>query len=237
VVSNLNQSNGGPDGDIAFDAAGNFYGADPGHSRVQKFDAERRLLTTVGGVGSDPGEFINPAGLTIDAESDVIVSDFIAKTVQKFDAAEQFIAAFPIASTACLGVASNGDLWLALDDANTVVISEPDGADLQSLGEFGSAAGQFAKPVDVTFDAAGHAFVADLDNRRIQAFDPTGRFLVAWDVGATPTGAPSLPYAVAIDNRNLYVIGVASDYASGGNVQKFRLPHLCTGFFNTVDGM
>jgi sugar lactone lactonase YvrE len=62
------------------------------------------------------------------------------------------------------------------------------GAFITEWGSPGSANGQFAMPNGVAVDAAGNVFVADGTNRRIQRFDSSGVFQVAWAVGDAPGG-------------------------------------------------
>ena len=77
----------------------------------------------------------------------------------------------------------------------------------------------------MSIDSQKRVLVADLKNRRVQAFTANGEVLGAWDVGKTPSGAPNMPYAVYMDGAGaLYVAGVAPDMDSDGNVTKFASP-------------
>jgi DNA-binding beta-propeller fold protein YncE len=40
--------------------------------------------------------------------------------------------------------------------------------------------GEFASPYDIAVDSAGNSYVADAGNNRIQRFDPSGHFVLAW---------------------------------------------------------
>ncbi len=227
------KSGGGFDGDVAFDSEGNIYVAEAGGRRVQKFDADRQLLTTWGEFGSGDGQFIEPIGIAVDDTGNVYVIDDQRNDVQKFDADGAFVSAFggqgsgegELRNAGYLAVDHQGNVWVADFGNNRVVTFAGDGTVLRTFGEAGTNPGQFSSPVDVAVDAVGMVYVADLDNGRIQVFDATGQFLAAWEAGTTPSGSRNLPYAVAVDGQgSLYVIGVASDYDSEGNVQKFRLP-------------
>jgi streptogramin lyase len=111
---------------------------------------------------------------------------------------------------------------------------------VKSWGERGDQPGQFNTPHSIAADAKGQIYVADRFNRRIQVFDPDGRFLrqIAIDVPFDPnvvpvignkpdpsaksgTFAPGAPWAVCITpgpNQVLY----ASD-AYPGRVYKLSL--------------
>ena len=54
-------------------------------------------------------------------------------------------------------------------------------------GSQGDAAGQFLSPTSVAVDTAGHVYVVDQSNHRVQKFDRHGAFLTQW--GSNGTGA------------------------------------------------
>lgn len=60
--------------------------ADSCNHRIQVWSAEGKLLRTLGGSGSAPGEFRFPYGLSLDAAGDVIVTEYGNTRVQRIDA-------------------------------------------------------------------------------------------------------------------------------------------------------
>jgi sugar lactone lactonase YvrE len=76
---------------VAVDAAGSIYVSDEGGGQresdyVAKFDPAGNLLLTFGGPGTAPGMFSGPAGLCVDPQGNIFVTDFHNARVQKFDA-------------------------------------------------------------------------------------------------------------------------------------------------------
>jgi sugar lactone lactonase YvrE len=73
-----------------------------------------------------------------------------------------------------------------------------DGDWVKSWGEKGTKDGEFDTPHSIASDARGNIYVADRGNRRIQVFDPDGRFVRSISV----TGIPAPPDAhPAIGNQ------------------------------------
>jgi streptogramin lyase len=69
---------------------------------------------------------------------------------------------------------------------------------VKSWGEKGTKEGEFDTPHSITADARGNIYVADRGNRRIQVFDPDGKFQRAISVVGVPVPADARP---AIGNR------------------------------------
>jgi DNA-binding beta-propeller fold protein YncE len=108
--------------------------------------------------GNAPGQLVQPRGIAIDPQGNIIVSD----------------------------------------SANhRLIVFDPSGAPIRTIGSFGSGDGQFYEPRGVAVDAQGNIYVADTWNARIVKLDPQGTFLASWGVGrddfgdgrrASPTG-------------------------------------------------
>jgi streptogramin lyase len=69
---------------------------------------------------------------------------------------------------------------------------------VKSWGEKGTKAGEFDTPHSIAADARGNIYVADRGNRRIQVFDPEGKFLREMKVVDVPVPPDARP---AIGNR------------------------------------
>jgi tripartite motif-containing protein 71 len=90
----LNNPNG-----IAIDVDNNVYITDTGNNRIQKFDSSGNFITKWGTAGTADGElqlskdFGNdrPAGIAIDSESNVYVTDVANSRIQQFDSSGNFI--------------------------------------------------------------------------------------------------------------------------------------------------
>ena len=59
-----------------------------------------------------------------------------------------------------------------------------DGKYLLQWGTRGSGPGEFQLPHNLVIDAQGLVYVTDRENRRVEVFDPAGKFLEQWkDIG------------------------------------------------------
>ncbi|MHB8285279.1 MAG: peptidyl-alpha-hydroxyglycine alpha-amidating lyase family protein [Caulobacteraceae bacterium] len=122
--------------------------------------------------------------------------------------------------------------------------ADRDGNWLTSWGEHGTGPGQFNNPHDIAVSAKGEVYVADRGNRRIQVFDPDGKFLRQFTIDVpVPAGAkraigpadtdepsakthePGAPWAICITpNQTLYVAD-----AFPGRIYRLKLDGQVTG--------
>jgi outer membrane protein assembly factor BamB len=218
--------NGGFDGDITFDAAGNIYVSESGARRVRVFDPERRLIAEWGEHGTGPGQFVEPLGIAVDSEGNVYVVDLQRHDIQKFDGQGNLLAAIStdaFDAAVYMAIDAEDTLWVAVD--YSVAAFSSDGELLHTFGSEGTGPGQFEWPIDVAVGADGTIYAADMTTGRIQTLDADGTFHAVWSAGQLPSGGTNQPYAVGVDNQgHLYVVGTAPDGNSEANVQKFRLP-------------
>ncbi len=179
---------------VAVDAAGNVYVADTRNNRVRQIDPSG-VISTIAGTGErghsgDGGpataaRLHAPTGVAVDAAGNVYVADVENHRVRRIDPAG-------VVST----IAGTGEQGYS--------------------GDGGPAtAARLYFPGDVTVDAAGNVYVADIDNNRVRRIDPGG--IITTVAGSGPPGhsgdgGPATaawlhwPHAVAVDAAgNLYV--------------------------------
>jgi DNA-binding beta-propeller fold protein YncE len=135
----------------------------------------------------------------------------------------------PFSSPYGIGIAPDGNVWVADGFNVRFQILAPDGSFLETWGTPGAGAGQFnfetffgGAPTgygDVAWDAAGNSYVADVGNRRVQKFGPDREFLLAWGSEGDGTGDGQLqrPSTIAVDDEG--VVYVTDEWRS--EVQRF----------------
>jgi tripartite motif-containing protein 71 len=92
---------------------------------------------------------------------------------------------------------------------------------LDGWGKYGVHDREFIWAMDAAVDAAGHVFVTDYANHRVQVFDHEGQFLTAWGKYGTDPGQFASALGVAVG-------GDGTVYATdeGKRLQAFRVRDL-----------
>jgi uncharacterized protein (TIGR03663 family) len=151
------------------------YVTDTGNKRVVKFDPQGNQLEVWGRDGSKPGEMIEPVGITVNAEGQVLVADTGNRRIQTFDRDGTFVREYPVYGweefytepyLAMLGT----DLVLT-DSHNHRAARYADGTLVESWGKSGSDPGDFNRPIGIATDSSGAVYVSDTMNNRIQKFE------------------------------------------------------------------
>jgi DNA-binding beta-propeller fold protein YncE len=203
------------------------------HDGVKVFTPDGRFWRELGAQDyayNDDLQANTPYGLAIDRQDRVYVADFDANRVRVFDAEGQTIARFFGEKGRQLGqfnglshvaVDSQRHLLYATDEANSrvqqfeLIETAPDelaATPRLSFGSYGREPGQFAYPQDIAVDeSSGRVYVADMANRRVQAFDPDGQYLTEfspgedWQVIGLDVGPDGAIYATDTLNNAILV--------------------------------
>jgi DNA-binding beta-propeller fold protein YncE len=164
--------------------------------------------------GDGPGELIWPAGIALDSQENVYVTDEWLNRVSIFDSNGNFLQCW---GTSGSGVGEfNGPSGIAIDSQDVLYIVDSrnhrvqtytnDGTCLSTWGSFGSAAGQFNAPWGITLDRQGHVYVADHENHRVQKFTPDGTFVMQFGRYGSGKGQLNRPADVTVDpDGDVYV--------------------------------
>ncbi len=190
VTTDLEVDGSGPKTDkfkeaqaVAASPDGGFYVSDFSSNNIRKFDAAGQVQFTIGEQGKDDGQFVQPSGLIVDPQENLLVCDTFNHRVQKFDKNGKFLSKFSHGFFGPRDLVEVGNRIYVCDTGNhKIQVFDLDGHFLMDWGGFGSSNGQFQEPVGITADPAGFIYVADSDNKRIQKFDLNGHFLGAFKV-------------------------------------------------------
>jgi len=232
-------------GGIAFDHDGNFYVADIGNHRIQKFDRNRNFVQA----WDNRGQYLYPYSIAVDGQGNVYVGDNSRGEIEKFDGSGQLLGVIGSKGEQegqfrCIGLISvdaEGNLYVPDCRTNRIQKFGPNGEFLMAWGSEGSGDGQFESPSHAVVDASGNVYVSDEGNYRVQVFDSAGNFIDKWTIGKTLKGhwggiggvaldfhaLWGIPIGLALDGQgNIYVVDVGA-----GSIKKFHLepPHTPEG--------
>jgi DNA-binding beta-propeller fold protein YncE len=181
-------------------------------TRVGKFTigpvpGDEEFVADISRPGDAPGQLIWPAGLALDREENVYVTDEWLNRISIFDKDGTFLRDWGTAGSD--DGEFNGPSGIAIDRQDVLYIVDgrnhrvqkftKDGKFLSTWGSLGSAPGQFDAPWGITIDEPGNVYVADHKNHRVQKFTPDGQFMMQF--GSYGTGKRELnrPSDVAVD--------------------------------------
>jgi sugar lactone lactonase YvrE/4-amino-4-deoxy-L-arabinose transferase-like glycosyltransferase len=161
---------------LAIDDQGNLYVADTGNNRIVKLTPSGQQLTQFGGQGPGPGQLDQPTDVAVDAAGRMYVADTYNLRVQVLDPGGRYLRQWPISGANTfdsphIQLGPGGQIFITDPEAHVVIAYDGAGRPLGQWGGFGSAAGQFHKPISLDFDGAGRIYVADANNHRVQVFE------------------------------------------------------------------
>lgn len=164
------------------------------------------LTLEFGRYGDGDGEFIWPAGIAVDSDENVYVSDEWLNRVSVFDSGGEFLCAwgdgggsdgFRGASGIAFGL--DGCLYVVDSLNHRVQKRTKDGGCLGEFGGYGQEVGEFDSPWGIDVDCDGFVYVADHKNHRVQKFDSDGRPVMSFGSFGVGDGQLSRPSDVAVD--------------------------------------
>ncbi len=172
---------------LAFDQEDNLYVGDLDNHRIQVFNKNDQWLHSIS-FGEETFRFIQPFGLSIDKEEDVLyVVNTIGHEILRYSLGGKLLG-FWTTQSEQMGKFSIpkakfspwGEIYVVDEANNRVQVFNQQGGFLFSFGETGRANDQLFLPTSVAFDDLERVYVSDLGNNRIKIFDRSGNYLTQW---------------------------------------------------------
>ncbi len=146
---------------------------------------DEEVVCDCSGPGDAPGKLIWPAGIALDSQENVYVTDEWLHRVSIFDkdgnclshwgTAESEAGAFN--GLSCIAIDQDDTLYIVDSRHHRVQTFTTAGKFLHTWGSLGSAEGRFNSPWGITIDQQGDVYVADHKNHCVQVFGPNGKFV------------------------------------------------------------
>jgi len=187
----------------------------------QQADAVFGFEFEFGSLGSGPGQFDDPFGITTDSNDRIIVSDTNNHRIQVFDStgAPQFefgsLGSAPGQFDFPSGVTTDSNDRIIVADTlnNRIQVFDSTGAPQFEFGSAGSGPGQFNFPNGVTTNSNDRIIVADTNNHRIQVFDSAGVFQSEFgEEGMIGQEKFSLPKGVTTDSNDKIIVADSNNH-------------------------
>jgi len=212
---------------LTMDGAGNFWVADTGNDRLQKFSSQGSLLHVIGKSGSGEGEFRSPSSVAISSKGSIYVADTGNKRVQVFSSRGIFLGTFgkggkrsgQFGEPVSLAVDESEFVYVADRGNDRISKFDNNGTLVWEIGKTGKQDGEFNAPSDVIVSSDGEIFVLDAGNARVQVFDNRGNFLRKFGSEGKWPGEFRSPQGLAIEAGVRLYVGDRGN----GRVQVFLL--------------
>jgi sugar lactone lactonase YvrE len=182
---------------IAIDSNDYVYVADPGNSRIQKFDANGSFVRGWSESDYDEGQFLangGSMGISIDRQGNIyVVNTYFADSVYKYDSTGNFLAKW--GDTSGLHTPgkpafdSAGNIYIGDMGSSKIQKFDANGTFLLEWGAYGTSNGRFdgGGGLPIAVDVSDHVFVIDSGNLRIQEFNTSGDYISKVDLSNSYT--------------------------------------------------
>jgi len=175
---------------------------------------DEEFMFEFSGMGDSPGELIWPAGLAVDSQENVYVTDEWLNRVSVFDSQGNFqrLWGSPGQGEGEL----NGPSGIIIDPQDSLLIVDSrnhrvqkfnrNGDFLAGWGSLGDGDSGFNMPWGIALDGEGYVYVADHKNHRVQKFTSMGVLVATFGSYGSGRGQLNRPSDVAVDpDGDVYV--------------------------------
>ncbi len=191
-----------------------------GVDRVEVFDSQGNYIKGIGGTGSGPGQFDEPAALAFEpGTGNLYAGDVFNNRVNVFDGDGNYIKSIAQGQFGGLieGRPFFGPSQITFDKDGVGYVGDYTGDRILKFnsngdivgtigGTTGSAPGQFQGPSGIGITSDGNIVVADQLNNRLQVLNPQGEPIKIIGEQGTGSGQFNQPIDVKVDSKdNIFV--------------------------------
>lgn len=185
---------------------------------VHVFDFPQRRYYEIGRRGV--GQFSKPLGMALDGTGRLYVVDGTARRVVISDLEGNYQTSVgssdQLERPSDVAVSEDGARIYVLDTGGVrsrnhhVVVFDPAGRVIETIGRRGSQPGEFNLPLACTTDREGNLYVLDTGNFRCQVFAPNGSLMLHFGKAGRYPGQFGHPKGIAVDDEGIIYIADTS---------------------------
>lgn len=209
-----------PQGVAVQESTGNVFVANGrGIDRVEVFDSKGKYIKGIGGTGTGPGQFDEPAALAFDPYGNLYAGDVFNNRINVFDNEGKYVKSIaqgqftgliegrPFFGPSSIAFDKDGNGYVGDYSADRILKFDNGGNITGTIGSSGTAPGQFLGPSGITISQnSGNFYIADQNNNRIQVLDPQGKPILTFGEQGTGEGQFLQPIDIEVDkDENIYV--------------------------------
>ncbi len=189
-------------------------GARIGKLNIGTTPGDEEFLGEFGTYGVGDGQLIWPAGIVVDHDEKIYVTDEWLNRVSVFEKDGTFLRQWSTLDdgdegehgASGLGIDGQGNLYVADGRSHQIGKFSKAGALLTRWGTQGSGSGELDSPWGITVDGEGYVYVADHRNHRVQKYTSNGEAVAEFGGPTNRHGQLHLPTGVAVDpDGDVYV--------------------------------
>jgi sugar lactone lactonase YvrE len=223
---------------IVTDSSGNIYALDTTANNIKVYNPSGVFQYSIGTYGSEDGQFMEPQGLSIKPNNELVVVCAHSNKIQEFLPNGTFIRSWVDTNVVNpYGVSVDGDNNYYLSDIARVSIRKYSSTRvfIQEMRNSGTTDGRFSFPNDLDYDLAGNLYVLD-NNGRVQKFTNSGAYLAT----IIETGLFDDAVRITVHNEEIYITdysGVTKFDLTGQQILTFGVVGSGNGEFNGASGI
>jgi sugar lactone lactonase YvrE len=212
---------------VAFSSSDTLYVTHQQDAFVRVYDLDGNVQSTIGSRGTGNGQFIDPRGIRILKNGDILVSD--STRIQRLTSSGVYVSTLgaigtnSISSITDFDVDPAGNVWVVDGLESKLKCLNSSGTVIRQFGVVGVGTGQLNSPSAVSVDRHGFVYVSEVQQRRVQKFTSKGIFVSTVAQFASTAASEVSPANLHVTQVGTVIVGLSGPNG-GGSFHKPEFP-------------